>query len=211
MAETDGRRAVLGVLLAGGLARRMGGGDKPLVTVGGRSMLQRAIDVLGPQCSALVINANGDPARFGELGLPVIADGVADYPGPLAGVLAGMDWCARNRPDIDWIATVAADSPFLPGDFVARLQNARAEADADLAVARSAGQAHPVNALWRVSLREDLRRALVEEEVRKIDVWTARHRLVPVDWDVEPVDPFFNANRPEEVAEAERLAREYGL
>lgn len=201
----------LGVLLAGGLARRMGGGDKPLVAIAGRSMLDRSIAAMRPQCEALILNANGDPARFAQTGLPVVADDVADHPGPLAGVLAALDWCARHRPDMEWVATAASDSPFLPKDFVARLHDARAAADADLAQARSGGQVHPVNALWRVALRDDLRRALVDEGVRKIDRWTGRHALATADWQTDPVDPFFNANSPEDVAEAERLAREYGL
>lgn len=201
----------IGVLLAGGLARRMGGGDKPLLTVAGRSMLDRAIAALVPQCAALVLNANGDPARFAETGLPVVADEIADYPGPLAGVLAGMDWAAANRPDVEWVVSAAADQPFLPADFVARLHDERTRAGTPLACAASEGRTHPVNGLWRVSLREDLRRALTQEGLRKIDLWTARHGIATAEWPVQPVDPFFNANRPEDVIHAERLAVEFGL
>ena len=195
-----------GVILAGGLARRMGGGDKPLRAVGGRSILDRVIDCASPQTRALALNANGDPARFAPWGLPVVGDTVEGFAGPLAGVLAGMDWAAQTCPDAGFILSVAADCPFLPNDLAARLE-AAGEADADIAVAASGGQAHPVIALWRVSLREDLRHALTVENMRKIDRWTARHKVVTVEWAVDPVDPFFNANTPEDVELAERLAR----
>ena len=196
-----------GVILAGGLARRMGGGDKPLKTVGGRAILDRVIDCAAPQTCALALNANGDPARFAPWGLPVVGDTVEGFAGPLAGVLAGMDWAARACPDAGFILSVAADCPFLPKDLFARLEAAREVADADIAVAASGGQAHPVIALWRVSLRGDLRHALTVENMRKIDRWTARYRVVTVEWAVDPVDPFFNANTPEDVELAERLAR----
>jgi molybdopterin-guanine dinucleotide biosynthesis protein A len=195
-----------GVLLAGGLARRMGGGDKPMRTIGGRTLLDRVIARLAPQCDGLILNANGDLARFATFGLPVIADGVADFPGPLAGILAGLDWTAANHPDVEWMLSAAADCPFLPRDLVSRLQNDLVEQDAQLAVAASDGQSHPVIGLWHVSLREELRHALVVEDVRRIDRWTARYRLATVTWPVTPLDPFFNANTVEDIAEAERLA-----
>ena len=198
--------ATPGVVLAGGLARRMGGGDKPMRRIGGRTILDRVIARLSPQCDGLILNANGDPARFAAFGLPVIADTVEDFPGPLAGILAALDWTAAHRPDVTWILSAAGDCPFLPRDLVARLHRARAEQDAQLAVASSGGQTHPVIGLWHVGLREDLRHALVVEEMRKIDRWTARYRLVTVDWPAEPLDPFFNANTVEDIADAERLA-----
>jgi molybdopterin-guanine dinucleotide biosynthesis protein A len=198
--------ATPGVLLAGGLARRMGGGDKPMRTIGGRTILDRVIARLAPQCDGLILNANGDPARFAAFGLPVIADTVRDFPGPLAGILAALDWTAANRPDVGWILSAAADCPFLPRDLVARLLRARIEQDAQLAVAASAGQTHPVIGLWSVALRKELRHALVVEDVRKIDRWTARYRLATVTWPAEPLDPFFNANTMNDIAEAERLA-----
>jgi molybdenum cofactor guanylyltransferase len=194
-----------GVLLAGGLARRMGGGDKPMRTIGGRSILDRVIARLEPQCDGLILNANGDPQRFAAFGLPVVADGVADFPGPLAGVLAGLDWAAANLPEVRFILSAAGDCPFLPRDLVSRLHEAVVEQDAQLAVAASDGQSHPVIGLWRVSLREELRRALVVEDVRKAADWTARYRLATVTWPVTPLDPFFNANTAEDIAEAERL------
>ncbi|MGA8901834.1 molybdenum cofactor guanylyltransferase MobA [Bradyrhizobium sp.] len=195
-----------GVLLAGGLARRMGGGDKPMRQIAGRTILDRVIARLEPQCDGLILNANGDPTRFSAFGLPVIADTVKDFPGPLAGILAALDWAAANRPGVEFMLSAAADCPFLPRDLVARLQSARAEQNAQLAVAASAGQSHPVIGLWSVALRDELRHALVVEDMRKIDRWTARYRLATVTWPAEPLDPFFNANTMDDIAAAERLA-----
>lgn len=198
--------AIPGLLLAGGLARRMGGGDKPMRKIAGRTILQRVIDRLAPQCSGLIINANGDPARFAAFGFPVVADDVVDFPGPLAGILAALDWTAANRPDAKWVLSAAGDCPFLPRDLVARLEQARAAENAELAVASSGGQVHPVIGLWSVPLRSELRHALVEEDVRRIDRWTARYPLATVEWPTEPLDPFFNANTVEDIMEADRLA-----
>jgi molybdopterin-guanine dinucleotide biosynthesis protein A len=195
-----------GVLLAGGLARRMGGGDKPMRKIAGRTILDRVIARLEPQCDGLVLNANGDPARFASFGLPVIADTVGDFPGPLAGILAALDWTATHRPQVEFILSAAADCPFLPRDLMARLHRARIEENAQLAVAASAGRSHPVIGLWNVALREELRHALVVDDLRKIDRWTARYRLATVTWPAEPLDPFFNANTMDDIAEAERLA-----
>ena len=200
----------LGVLLAGGLARRMGGGDKPLRALGGRTLLERAVSRLQPQCDRLILNANGDPARFAPLGLPVVPDDVPGFAGPLAGILAALDWTAANRPDLAHVVSAAADSPFLPRDLVARLHAAREAAGTPLACAESDDQAHPVNALWSINLRGDLRRALVDEGLRKIDRWTARHGVALATWPTKPVDPFFNANTPEDLAEAERLLALHG-
>ena len=195
-----------GLVLAGGLARRMGGGDKALIRIGNQTILARALARLAPQVSGIVLNANGDPARFAAFGLPVIADGVADFPGPLAGILAALDWAAANRPDVAFVLSAAADCPFLPRDLVSRLYGALREQNAELAVAASDGQSHPVIGLWSVGLREALRHALVVEDIRKIDRWTARYKLATVAWPVEPLDPFFNANTMDDIAEAERLA-----
>ena len=184
----------------------MGGGDKPMREIAGRTILERVIARLKPQCDGLVLNANGDPARFESFGLPVIPDNVENFPGPLAGILAGLDWAAANRPDAGWILSAAADCPFLPRDLVIRLCRALKDENAQLAVAASAGQSHPVIGLWSVALREELRHALVVEDVRKIDRWTARYRLATVSWEVTPLDPFFNANTADDLAAAERLA-----
>jgi molybdopterin-guanine dinucleotide biosynthesis protein A len=196
---------LVGLLLAGGQSRRMGGGDKALRALGGISLLARVIERLRPQVDALVLNANGDPARFAAFGLPVVADSIADFAGPLAGVLAGLDWAAAHRPDCPFVLSVATDAPFLPRDLAARLVAALTEAGADLACAASGGRAHPVFALWPVRLRDDLRRAVIKEGVRKVDQWTARHRLVTATFADRPVDPFFNANRPEDLATAAAL------
>ena len=197
-------RSVVGVLLAGGLSRRMGGGDKSLRLLGGRPILDRVIDRLKPQVGRLILNANGDPGRFAATGLPVVPDSIEGFAGPLAGVLAGLDWAAANVPAVMWIATAATDAPFLPADLVSRFIVATEEG-AELVCATSHGQTHPVIGLWPVRLREDLRRAVVEEGVRKVDAWTARHRLAVVDFAAGPVDPFFNVNTPEDLAQAEQL------
>jgi molybdenum cofactor guanylyltransferase len=197
--------SAVGLLLAGGLSRRMGGGDKSLRLLAGRPVLDHVIERLRPQVEALVLNANGDPARFAGYGLPVVADSIPDFAGPLAGVLAGLDWAAAHRPDCAAIVTVATDAPFLPLDLVARFAQAVAEAGAALACAASGGRAHPVFGLWPVALREDLRRALTAEGVRKVDAWTARHRLLTVPFPDRPVDPFFNLNRPEDLGTAAAL------
>jgi molybdenum cofactor guanylyltransferase len=194
------------VILAGGLARRMGGGDKPMRTIAGKTILDRVITRLQPQCDGLILNANGDPSRFANFRLPVIADSVADFPGPLAGILAALDWIAANRPDVKWILSVAGDCPFLPRDLVERLDQARDAKGAELAVASSDGQTHPVIGLWSVRLRDELRHALLVEGVRKVDGWTGRYPLVTVSWPTTPFDPFFNANTVEDIAEADHLA-----
>lgn len=200
------RADTLGVVLAGGLARRMGGGDKPLRMLAGRPMLAHVIERLAPQVAALVVNANGDPARFAGFGLPVVADGVPDHAGPLAGVLAALDFAAERRRDCAWVVSVPGDSPLIPRDLVARLHAARAAAGVPLACARSGGFAHPPVGLWPVALRGDLRAALLAGE-RKIDRWTARHGCAEAEWPAAPCDPFFNANTPEELERAEALLR----
>ncbi len=195
----------MGVLLAGGLARRMGGGDKGLRSIGGQTILARVIMRMANQCEGMILNANGDPARFAETGLRVVADDVPGFAGPLAGILAALDWAAANRPEIAWVVSIPTDSPFLPRNLVVGLHRARIAAETPLACACSAGQPHPVIGLWPVSLRHDLRHALTVENERKIDRWTARHGIAHAVWDTAPADPFFNANTPEELAEAEAL------
>jgi molybdopterin-guanine dinucleotide biosynthesis protein A len=198
--------ATLGLVLAGGLARRMGGGDKALIAIGGVAILDRVLGRLRPACTGIILNANGDPARFARYGLPVIPDSVPDFAGPLAGILAGLDWAAAHAPEIAWIASAPGDCPFLPDDLVPRLHEARKTAGTLLACARSGDWRHPVVALWPVALREDLRGALIGEGLHKIEVWTARHGVTIAEWPAAPIDPFFNVNTPEDAAEAERLA-----
>ncbi len=199
----------LGLVLAGGLARRMGGGDKARIRIGGATILQRVLACLTPQCTRVIINANGDPARFADTGLPVVADSVPDFAGPLAGIIAGLDWAAINAPGCEWLLSVPGDCPFLPKDLTTRLHEARVRAGASLACARSGRWRHPVVALWPVALRDDLRHALVDEGLHKIELWTARHGIAIADWSAEPIDPFFNVNTPEEAACAETIAPQY--
>jgi molybdopterin-guanine dinucleotide biosynthesis protein A len=206
MTSDRSSRSPLGLILAGGLARRMGGGDKARITIAGKTILDRVLATMAPQCGRLIINANGDPARFADTKLPVVADSVPDFAGPLAGILAGLDWAAAHAPDVTDLASVPGDCPFLPSDLVQRLAMARTAAKTPLACARSGDWRHPVVGLWPVALREDLRQALTVEGLHKIEIWTARHGVAIADWPVEPLDPFFNVNTPEDVAAAERVA-----
>jgi molybdopterin-guanine dinucleotide biosynthesis protein A len=201
----------LGLVLAGGLARRMGGGDKALIEIGGVSILDRVLAVLSAQCVGIIISANGDPGRFADTGCPVIPDNVPDYPGPLAGILAGLDWLAAQDNDVEWIVSVPGDCPFLPDDMVERLHQARRKmgTGVPLACARSGEWRHPTVGLWPLALRQDLRKALVEEGLRKIEVWTGRHSIAIADWPDQPIDPFFNVNTPEDAAHAERIALQH--
>ena len=207
---SDAGAVVAGVLLAGGLARRMGGGDKALRRLGGRPILERVIARVRPQVGALALNANGDPARFAGFGLPMIADVIAGHAGPLAGVLTGLLWARERFPGCVWLASVATDAPFLPEDLVARLLAAVDETGADLACAASGGRHHPVFGLWPLHLADDLRAAVIDEGLRKVDQWTARHRLAVAEFAADPIDPFFNANRPDDLVRAEALLAEIG-
>jgi molybdopterin-guanine dinucleotide biosynthesis protein A len=200
---------ILGLVLAGGLARRMGGGDKARIRIGDKTILERVLMRLKPQSAGIILNANGDPARFADTGLPVVPDSVPDFAGPLAGILAGLDWAAAHAPAIADLVSVPGDCPFLPGDLVARLSAARQAAGQPLACARSGEWRHPVVGLWPVALRDDLRKALFEEGLHKIEAWTARHGVAIADWPTAPVDPFFNVNTPEDAAEAERIAAQH--
>jgi len=196
----------LGVILAGGLARRMGGRDKSLLRLGERTLLDEVAGRLSPQCDGLILNANGDPSRFGSLGLPVVPDTFPDHPGPLAGILAALEWAAVHRTGIEWLVSAPADTPFIPVDLVLRLHEARREAGRPLACAASAGQAHFAVALWPVRLRHDLRRAL-EEGGRSMGQWLQRHGCAEAAWPAEPRDPFFNVNTPDDLARARNLAQ----
>lgn len=200
---------VVGVLLAGGQSRRMGGGDKSLRCLAGRPILEHVLERVSGQVGHLVLNANGDPERFAAYGLPVVEDVVAGQPGPLAGVLTGMFWARANAPDARWILTVATDAPFVPMDLVARLGSIIERDNADLGCASSGGRHHPVIGLWPVALAEALKAAIETDGIRKVDRWTAGYRLAVVDYADEPVDPFFNVNRPEDIKEAEILFKNY--
>ena len=190
------------VVLAGGLARRMGGGDKPLRSLDGRTLLDHVLDRIRPQVRAVALNANGDPARFAAWGLPVLPDTVPDNPGPLAGVLAGMRWAqAIGAADL---LSVPADTPFLPADLVARLDEARRAGNVPIACAASGGRAHPVAALWSAALADALEVAL-DQGIRRIDRWTEAQGVLSAAFDQTGFDPFFNVNSPDELAAAERL------
>ncbi len=194
--------APLGVILAGGLASRMGGGDKGLLPLGDVTLLDLVIARLSPQVADLALNANGDPERFAEIGLPVLRDSISDYPGPLAGVLAGLDWAAEQGAS--HIVTAAADTPFFPADLVPRLMLAAEEQGKPIALARTENGRHPTFGLWPVALREDLRQAL-QDGVRKVVLWTDKHGTAMADFPVVGFDPFFNVNTPEDLAQAARL------
>jgi molybdopterin-guanine dinucleotide biosynthesis protein A len=207
------RGLTVGVALAGGLSRRMGGGDKSLKLLNGRPMLAHAIDRLKPQVGGIVINANGDPERFGMFGLPVVADPVSGFAGPLAGVLAGFDWALARAPEARWIVTAATDTPFFPDDLVARFVAAAGHHEKMIALAKSGGKLHPVFGLWPIALAGDLRAFLSEEENRKVLAWVDRHEMVAVEFPGftvagELLDPFFNANTPEDMQVAETILQE---
>ncbi|WP_135076333.1 molybdenum cofactor guanylyltransferase MobA [Terasakiella sp. SH-1] len=187
---------IYGVLLAGGLARRMGGGDKGFRTVDGVPLIERVLATITPQVKELVINANGEASRFDHLGLPVVSDSVEGFIGPLAGVLAGMD---HFKGQGDWLLSVPTDTPFLPDDLVERLMQVALDQEAQIVMARSGGFDHPVVGLWSIALVEELRSALVEEDIRKLKQWIKRYRHASVEWSTEPRDPFYNANRPEDL------------
>ncbi len=197
----------LGVILAGGLATRMGGGDKCLLPVAGRPMLGRVIDRLAPQVEAIALNANGDPARFADWGVPVLGDSVEGFAGPLAGVLAGLDWAAGQGAER--IVTVAGDTPFFPADLVARLTAAAEAAGTAIALAATPEGdrvvRHPTFGLWPVALRNDLRAAL-EGGLRKVVLWTDRHGAATALFPTDAGDPFFNVNTPDDLVRAEAMA-----
>jgi molybdenum cofactor guanylyltransferase len=197
----------IGVVLGGGVARRMGGDDKGQLRVGTATVLERIVERLTPQCSNVILNS--DSVIAATAALPAAPDSVPDRPGPLAGILAGLDWAVANAPDIAWVVSVPNDSPFLPRDLVVRLHRAREVAGTQLACARSANRNHPVVALWPVTLREDLRRALTVEGLHRVSEWAARYALATAEWPAEPVDPFFNINTPEQAAEARRMAADF--
>lgn len=196
---------IVGLILAGGLSRRMGGGDKALTLLAGTRVLDRVAARLAPQVDLVLLNANGDPARL-DTRLTVVPDALPDHPGPLAGLLAGLDYVAANRPGAEWVLSVPSDSPFLPADLALRLVKERRRAPA--AVATSGGRLHPVVGLWRVSTRTALRRLLDDGE-RRVMRFAEVARAAKVTWPSEPYDPFFNLNVPEDVAAAEAIARAY--
>lgn len=207
--------SIVGLLLAGGQSRRMGGGDKGLLDLADKPMLRHVIDRLKPQVGQLVLNANGDPSRFAPFNLPVIADSLDGFQGPLAGVLAGLQWSAANAPEASHVVSVSTDAPFIPEDLVARLRSAVEQGGKPIALAASGGHLHPVIGLWPVALADDLEQAL-KAGTRKVLAWTDRHGAAAVNFDHiqvsdQEIDPFFNANTPEELDEARRLLQRTGF
>ena len=197
---------LLGVILAGGQASRMGGGDKSLLPLAGRRVIDHVLERLRPQVSDIALNVNGDPSRFAEFRLPVVADSVSEFPGPLAGILAGLDWAAEQKGD--YILTVAADTPFFPMDLQNRLEDARLSSGLPIALASTNGPGklyrHPTFGLWPVSLRGDLRRALAAG-VRKVVLWSDEHGTAEALFPNDNYDPFFNINTPEDLVKAEAM------
>ena len=199
----------IGAILAGGLARRLAGANKAMLDIGGSTVLTRLIARLSPRVGRIVLNTNGNPGLFAGLGLTVIADSLPDHPGPLAGILAALEWAAAEGSGTEWVVTVPCDTPFLPADLAERLHAARSRDNAVLACAASAGRTHPVAALWPVTLAPALRQAIIEQNVRKVSRFTDRYSRAIAEWGTDPVDPFFNVNTAEDLAEAQRLASAY--
>jgi molybdopterin-guanine dinucleotide biosynthesis protein A len=202
---------VVGVLLAGGRSSRMGGGDKCLRMLGGRTILARIIDRLTPQVSDIVINANGDASRFAVFGVPVVADSIVGYAGPLAGVHAGLEWVKANRPGVGHVVTMATDTPFFPADLVRQLLQVSDDSSA-LRIATSAAGTHHVIGLWPITFAAALEVSIKLGE-RKVGAWTKAQGAIevffpPVDVAGQSVDPFFNINAPEDLASAEALLSE---
>ena len=209
--STTAKPLVTGVILAGGLSRRMGGGDKGLLELGGKPMLGHVIDRLSPQVTNVIINANGNPARFAAFELPVVADTIEGFVGPLAGVLSGMRWAAKHAPDARWIVTAPGDAPLLPRDLVAKLSGAAADNKRSIALAQSGGELHPVIGLWPVALAQDLEEQL-RQGVRKVLQWVERHGMTAVTFPSQrmcglSIDPFYNANTPQELGELRAMLR----
>lgn len=187
----------------------MGGGDKPLLSLGKARLIDHVAARLGPQVATLALNANGDPARFAGTNLPVLADTVPGYAGPLAGILTGLEWAATNTA-CQLLVSIAGDTPFFPGNLVERLAAAARERPGAIAVASSDGRWHPTFALWPLGLGDALRHFLVEEDNRRVSAFMERHGFVEVEFPMieaegRRIDPFFNINTPDDLAEAERL------
>lgn len=199
---TDTSTNIAGIILAGGLSRRMGGIEKSQLQLAGNSLLHHVIGRAKPQVGTLLLNANGDPKRFATYNLPIIADVIPDYAGPLAGILTGMEWLQKNQPECKWLVSFAVDTPFFPTDLVARLVN---EANTKLACASSNNRIHPVFGLWPVSMAKELRHAMVKHNMRKISTWMQQHSCIYINWKTNSGDPFFNINKPIDLQTAEQF------
>jgi len=199
--------STLGVVLAGGLSRRMGGDDKVLLAFDGLTLFEHVAQRLAPQCEGVILNANRDLTRFDAMPYPVVPDSIEGHLGPLAGILTALEWSAVHRPDIEWVVSVPGDTPFIPPDLVQRLHEARHESGHSLACASSGSQAHFAVGLWPVSLRHDLRHALLEGHMRRAGDWARLHGYAEASWPIDPVDPFFNINTPDDMTVANLLAQ----
>ena len=202
---------VVGIVLSGGRSSRMGGGDKCLMPLAGRPVLSRIVDRLSPQVSRVIINANGDPSRFADFGLPVVADSIAGLAGPLAGVHAGLEWAKTHASGVRSVITVASDTPFFPSDLVQRFLSEAGD-DPGLLVAASAEGVHPVVGLWTLSLAPAIEESL-RRDMRRVGAFAKEYGakevfFAPVRIGATLVDPFFNINRPEDLAHAKSLVVE---
>jgi molybdenum cofactor guanylyltransferase len=200
-------KSVIGVILAGGQSRRFGGGDKFLKELNGKLLIDHVIERVSLQTSHLIINSNSNVALFKSQNFPIIPDSIEGYAGPLAGILTGMEWVSRFKPQCEWIITFPSDAPFIPLDSVEKMIKCAEEERANIVCSASNGRTHPVCALWQVGLAEDLRKAIINEEIRKIDLWTARYRSSVVEFSDQPFDPFFNINRPGDLERAEEILK----
>jgi molybdenum cofactor guanylyltransferase len=193
------------IVLAGGRATRMAGADKASQMLGEKPLIAHVLAALEPQCGAMVINANGDAARFAALDVPVVQDDIPGFAGPLAGILSGLDYLAARHPNLAYAVSAATDTPFLPADLVAKLDAARLAAKAEIAIARSDNIVHPTFALWPIDLRGDLRESLVDEDLRRVTTFFSRYRCAYADWNTVPFDPFFNVNTPDDLRVADAI------
>lgn len=198
-------QSVVGIILAGGLAKRMGGGDKCLLPLAGKTLLQRTVERAKPQVETLLLNANGSSLRFARTRLPVIPDIFADNRGPLAGIHAGLSWMRQFTPEAQWLASFASDTPFFPTDMVPRLFDAASTSHSQLAVAKSRNRIHPIFALWHVSLLERIEHQLKSGETPRLQDWVQQQQMVEAEFVADAYDPFFNINTPQDLYAAEPL------
>ena len=204
-------KEVTGIILAGGQSRRFGGGDKYLMELNGRLLIDHIVGRVRPQTDDLIINSPSSNELLEKRNLPIIPDSIQGYAGPLAGILTGMEWVLKNKSECHWIVTFPSDAPFIPKDCVEKMKICAEKEKANIVCSASGGRAHPVCALWRVDLADDLRKAMLNEEMRKIDLWTARHRLAVVEFLNQPFDPFFNINNVGDMERAEEILKSYEI
>ncbi|CAA6603997.1 Molybdenum cofactor guanylyltransferase [Rhodospirillaceae bacterium LM-1] len=207
--ESHHRAMIAGLILAGGQAKRMGGADKALIHLAGKPLIAHVVERLKDQAKdGMAISANGDPARFANYGLPVLPDRVPGFPGPLAGILAGMDWAKAHCPDCRWLLSAPCDAPFIPRDLAQRLLSALQSEGAELAQASSGGRDHPVIGLWPLALADDLRHALTVERLHKVGQFARRYKRALADFSMQNgQDPFMNVNTQEELMTAQAALR----